>query len=56
VIISPVELKVPATGSKSSALAVAWGLHRDLPFQPSAAEVKKKRMQDNNKDDPVSRC
>jgi hypothetical protein len=37
-------------------LNIAWGLHRDLPFQPWAAEVKKKRMQDNNKDDPVSRC
>ena len=35
---------------------IAWGLHRDLPLQPWAAEEKKKRMQDNNKDDPVSRC
>ena len=37
-------------------LNIAWGLHRELPFQPEAAEVKKKRMADNNKDDPVSRC
>jgi hypothetical protein len=35
---------------------IAWGLHRDLPFQPGAAAEKKKRMEDNNKDDPVSRC
>jgi hypothetical protein len=35
---------------------IAWGLRRDLPFQPWAAEEKKKRMVENNKDDPVSRC
>lgn len=35
---------------------IAWGNHKDLPFQPWAAAEKKKRMADNNKDDPVSRC
>ena len=35
---------------------IAWGNHKDLPFQPWAAQLKKKRMEDNNKDDPVSRC
>src|SRR5437763_2491336 len=30
---------------------IAWGLQRDLPFQAWAAEEKKKRMVENNKDD-----
>jgi len=35
---------------------IAWGLKDGLPFQPWAAEARKKRSEENGKDDPVSRC
>jgi hypothetical protein len=37
-------------------LNINWSLKRDLPFQPWAAEIRKARMEQNGKDDPVSSC
>ncbi|HYR89212.1 MAG TPA: hypothetical protein VE422_34365 [Terriglobia bacterium] len=37
-------------------LNIGWKLKDGLPFQPSAAETKKARADENGKDDPVSRC
>jgi hypothetical protein len=35
---------------------IGFSLKDDLPYQPWAAELKKKRTEENGKDDPVSRC
>jgi hypothetical protein len=35
---------------------IGWSLKEGPPYQPWAAEAKKARMQQNGKDDPVSRC
>jgi hypothetical protein len=35
---------------------IGWSLKEGLPFQPWAAELRKKRAEENGKDDPVSRC
>src|SRR5262245_785633 len=35
---------------------VGWSLKEGLPFQPWAADAKRARMEQNGKDDPVSRC
>jgi hypothetical protein len=35
---------------------VGWSLKEGLPFQPWAADAKRVRMEQNGKDDPVSRC
>jgi len=37
-------------------LNIGAGLPGGLPYQPWAAELRNKRMADNGKDDPVSRC
>lgn len=37
-------------------LNIGASLKEDLPYQPWAAEVRKKRAEQNGKDDPVSRC
>jgi hypothetical protein len=35
---------------------IGWGLKGGLPYQPWAAEAVRSRMEQNGKDDPVSRC
>src|SRR5262249_4018647 len=35
---------------------IGWGLKDRPPYQPWAADIKKSRMDQNGKDDPVSRC
>jgi len=35
---------------------IGWSLKGGLPYQPWAAEAKKKRSEENGKDDPVTRC
>ena len=35
---------------------IGWGLKPPPPYQPWAAEAKRSRMEQNGKDDPVSRC
>ena len=35
---------------------IGWGLKDGVPYQPWASEAKKSRMEQNGKDDPVSRC
>jgi hypothetical protein len=35
---------------------IGWGLKDGLPYQPWAADVRKKRMEENGKDDPGSHC
>jgi hypothetical protein len=37
-------------------LDIGWGLKGGLPYQPWAADVVKARMDQNGKEDPVSRC
>src|SRR5215468_3123109 len=37
-------------------LNIGWSLKDGPPYQPWAAEIKKKRAEENGKDDPVSRC
>src|SRR5262249_12302102 len=37
-------------------LNIGWSLKDGPPYQPWAAETKKKRADENGKDDPVSRC
>jgi hypothetical protein len=37
-------------------LNIGWSLKKDLPYQPWAAEIRKARMEQNGKDDPVSSC
>jgi len=37
-------------------LNIDWSLKGGLPLQPWAADAKKTRMEQNGKDDPVSRC
>jgi len=35
---------------------IGYSLKEGLPFQPWAAEARRQRMEQNGKDDPVSRC
>jgi len=35
---------------------IGWGLKAGLPYQPWAAEERRKRMEENGKDDPGSHC
>src|SRR5262245_5615517 len=35
---------------------IGWGLKDGPPYQPWAAEARRSRMEQNGKDDPVSRC
>jgi len=35
---------------------IGWGLKDGPPYQPWAAELRKARVEQNGKDDPVSRC
>jgi hypothetical protein len=35
---------------------IGWSLDAGPPYQPWAAEIRKSRMEQNGKDDPVSRC
>ena len=35
---------------------IGWGLKAGLPYQPWAADLVKKRTEENGKDDPVSHC
>jgi hypothetical protein len=35
---------------------IGWSLNAGPPYQPWAAEIRKSRMDQNGKDDPVSRC
>ncbi|HKB09866.1 MAG TPA: hypothetical protein VKD69_04395 [Vicinamibacterales bacterium] len=35
---------------------IGWSLAAGLPYQPWAAETRKKRMEENGKDDPGSHC
>ncbi|HJZ74056.1 MAG TPA: hypothetical protein VKE51_20090 [Vicinamibacterales bacterium] len=35
---------------------IGWSLKSGLPYQPWAAEVRRKRMEENGKDDPGSHC
>ena len=35
---------------------IGWGLKDGAPYQPWAAEARRSRMEQNGKDDPVSRC
>jgi hypothetical protein len=35
---------------------IGWSLEGGLPYQPWAAELRKKRNDENGKDDPVTRC
>jgi hypothetical protein len=35
---------------------IGWSLKDGAPYQPWAADAKKTRMEENGKDDPVSRC
>src|SRR5215510_3023968 len=37
-------------------LNIGWSLKGGAPYQPWAAEARKSRMEQNGKDDPVSRC
>jgi hypothetical protein len=37
-------------------LDLGWGLKDGLPYQPWAAELVKKRVEQNGKDDPTSHC
>jgi hypothetical protein len=37
-------------------LNIGWGLKDSPPYQRWAAEARKERMEQNGKDDPVSRC
>src|SRR5262245_39585728 len=37
-------------------LNIGWSLKDGPPYQPSAAETRKARAEQNGKDDPVSRC
>src|SRR5438094_6866190 len=35
---------------------IGWSLKGGLPYQPWAAEARKKRSEENGKDDPVTHC
>jgi hypothetical protein len=35
---------------------IGWSLNAGPPYQPWAAEIRESRMDQNGKDDPVSRC
>src|SRR5436309_16136301 len=35
---------------------IGWSLKDGLPYQPWAAEARKKRSEENGKDDPVTHC
>ncbi|HMF98957.1 MAG TPA: hypothetical protein VKE96_31870 [Vicinamibacterales bacterium] len=35
---------------------IGWSLKNGLPYQPWAADIRKKRMEENGKDDPGSHC
>jgi hypothetical protein len=35
---------------------IGWSLTEGLPYQPWAADARRARMEQNGKDDPVSRC
>src|SRR5881397_3465179 len=35
---------------------IGWTLKAGLPYQPWAAEARKKRSEENGKDDPVTHC
>jgi hypothetical protein len=37
-------------------LNIGWGLKENPPYQRWAAEARRERMEQNGKDDPVSRC
>lgn len=54
------EQRPPAAPPGKPPLATFWnvgaGFENDLPFQPWAAELRKKRMAENNKDNPDANC